>query len=111
MSAPTRKPRPSLLAEAALDPVAVGAPPPLPEPAPATEAPPTRRAPKPFKKPASREGAKAITFHVDPDVHVQLKIMAAKTQRPVQDLMIDAVNLLFRENDMARIARQRPRGR
>ena len=95
----TRKPRPSLLGQAALDPVAVGAPP--------TEAPTAPRA----AKPASRDGARGITFYVDPEVLVQLKILSAKRNTPLQDLMIEAVNLLFQENDMARIAKQRPRGR
>ena len=61
-------------------------PPPEPVPAP----PPQLHA-----RPASRRATKAITVHFPEEVRRQLKSMAAEEGRSMEDMVAEALNLLF----------------
>ncbi len=82
-----------------------GAPPP-PAPVPSspiaanTPAPPTPRA----IKTRSREGAVQIAAFFPEEVRAQLKVLAAEQRREVQDLMAEALNLIFVKYGKAEIA-------
>jgi hypothetical protein len=62
-------------------------------------APARERAPKrsPAAAPVapSREGKIAVTGFYDPDVRMQLKILAAEQKTTIQDLVTEALNGLF----------------
>ena len=62
--------------------------PPLPVPAPAQS-----RQLNP--QPASRQTTKAITVHFPEEVRRQLKTMAAEEGRSMEDMVAEALNLLF----------------
>src|SRR3954463_15524874 len=47
------------------------------------------------KRQASRIGKRAVTFYVSPDAFRQLGVFAAQSDRTVQDLMQEALDLLF----------------
>jgi hypothetical protein len=53
----------------------------------------------------SREGKKVVTYYLDPEPFTQLKILSAKTGITVQDLSLEALNLLFERHRVSRIAR------
>ncbi|WP_128565157.1 ribbon-helix-helix domain-containing protein [Methylobacterium crusticola] len=108
------KPRPRLglgLAESATDPVALGVPVlqvvPAPEDAPAPS--PTQEASAPSKKAkkydraSTRVGTRGVTVWLEPDGFRTLKMLSAERDKTVQDLMTEAVNLLFRKYDKARV--------
>lgn len=105
------KPRPRLglgLAESATDPVALGVPAlpaaPAAEDVPAPEAPAS--APKKAKKydrASTRVGTRGVTVWLEPDGFRALKMLSAEKDKTVQDLMTEAVNLLFRKYDKARV--------
>jgi hypothetical protein len=63
-----------------------------PQPEPEAAAPPT-----PPRQPAapSRLATKAITVHFPEDVRRQLKSMAAEEGRSMEDMVAEALNLLF----------------
>jgi hypothetical protein len=61
------------------------APSPSPEPA---------RVPK-ADRPPSRQGAVQIAAFFPEDVRAQLKVVAAEQRRDVQDLLAEAINLIF----------------
>lgn len=80
-----------------------------------------KAAPAPVEKPApepapvasndaaarqrSRLGKKVVTYYLDPEPFTQLKILSAKTGVTIQDLSIEALNLLFERHQISRIAR------
>lgn len=53
----------------------------------------------------SRQGKKVVTYYLDPEPFTQLKVLAAKTGVTVQDLNLEALNLLFERHQISRIAR------
>ena len=69
---------------------------PEPAPAPASDATSRQR---------SRQGKKVVTYYLDPEPFTQLKVLAAKTGITVQDLSVEALNLLFERHQVSRIAR------
>ncbi len=54
----------------------------------------------------SRVGKRAVTFYMSPEAFRQLAVLAATTDRSVQDLMAEATDLLFQQHGLARIARE-----
>src|SRR4051812_17121600 len=60
------------------------------------------------KKPtqASRIGKRAVTFYIPDAAFRQLKILAAQTDRDIQDLMTEQLNVLFQQQGLARIAKE-----
>jgi hypothetical protein len=53
----------------------------------------------------SRQGKKVVTYYLDPEPFTQLKILSAKTGITIQDLSLEALNLLFERHQVSRIAR------
>ena len=53
----------------------------------------------------SRQGKKAVTGYYDPAVRQQLAILAAEEQRSQNDLIAEALNLLFRNYGKSPIAK------
>ena len=53
----------------------------------------------------SRQGKKVVTYYLDPEPFMQLKVLSAKTGITVQELNLEAVNLLFEKHQVSRIAR------
>lgn len=53
----------------------------------------------------SRQGKKVVTYYLDPEPFTQLKILSAKTGITIQDLSLEALNLLFERHQISRIAR------
>ena len=53
----------------------------------------------------SRQGKKVVTYYLDPEAFMQLKVLAAKTGATVQELNLEALNLLFERHQVSRIAR------
>ena len=53
----------------------------------------------------SRQGKKVVTYYLDPEPFMQLKVLSAKTGITVQELNIEALNLLFEKHQISRIAR------
>ena len=72
------------------------APAPEPAPAAASDVPSRQR---------SRQGKKVVTYYLDPEPFTQLKILSAKTGITIQDLSLEALNLLFERHQVSRIAR------
>jgi hypothetical protein len=58
----------------------------------------------PTTRQASRQGKKVVTYYLEPEPFVQLKVLAAKTGRTVQELNLEALNLLFEKHQVSRIA-------
>jgi len=56
------------------------------------------------KRPACREGKKVVMCHVDEDVHTQLEYLKIETKSTKQDLVSEALNLLFTKYDKPPIA-------
>jgi len=52
----------------------------------------------------SRQGKKVVTYYLDPEPFTQLKILSAKTGTTIQDLSLEALNLLFERHQVSRIA-------
>lgn len=71
---------------------------PAPEPMPAASNDATARQ-------RSRQGKKVVTYYLDPEPFTQLKVLSAKTGITVQDLSLEALNLLFERHQVSRIAR------
>ena len=59
---------------------------------------------QPATRQASRRGKKVVTYYLEPEPFVQLKVLAAKTGRTVQELTLEALNLLFEKHQVSRIA-------
>lgn len=84
-----------------------GAAPPPPAPASAPVALVAANAPAPASrtvKTRSREGAVQIAAFFPEEVRAQLKVLAAEQRREVQDLMAEALNLIFVKYGKAEIA-------
>ena len=71
---------------------------PAPQPTPAASNDATARQ-------RSRQGKKVVTYYLDPEPFTQLKVLSAKTGITVQDLSLEALNLLFERHQISRIAR------
>lgn len=114
------KARPRLglgLAQSATDPVALGVTVLDPVPAPAPEAPevpapspaPETTAPskktKKYDRASTRVGARGVTVWLEPEAFRTLKMLGADRDKTVQDLMSEAVNLLFRKYDRPRVSK------
>lgn len=54
--------------------------------------------------PPSRVGKRAVSGHFDPAVAKQLRMLAAESERKVQDLLEEALNDLFRKYNKSAIA-------
>ena len=52
----------------------------------------------------SRRGKKSWTLYVDPEAHDQLKLLSLQTRKSMQDLGVEALNLLFKVYDKPPIA-------
>jgi hypothetical protein len=46
-----------------------------------------------------------VTYYLDPEPFMQLKVLAAKTGLTVQELNVEGLNLLFEKHQVSRIAR------
>ncbi len=55
-------------------------------------------------KPPSRQGAVQVAAFFPPEVRMQLKVLAAEQQRDVQDLLAEALNLVFAKYGKGEIA-------
>lgn len=104
------KSRPRLglgLAESATDSVALGVPAlpatPAAEDEPAAQAPAPSKKPKKYDRASTRVGTRGVTVWLEPDGFRTLKMLSAERDKTVQDLMTEAVNLLFRKYDKARV--------
>jgi hypothetical protein len=64
---------------------------------------PVEAKPRPGRQ-ASRQGKKIITYYVEPEPFVQLKVLAARSGKTVQELNLEALNLLFEKHQISRIA-------
>ena len=53
----------------------------------------------------SREGKKGVTFYAPPEAAKQLKLLAVEQDRAIQDMMIEALDLLFAAYGRHRLAR------
>jgi len=73
-------------------------------PTPATEVPSPAAAERPALVQPSRIGTKAITVHFPEEVRRQLKTMAAEQGRSIEDMVGEALNLLFARYRKAEIA-------
>ena len=54
--------------------------------------------------PPSRIGQRVVTFYVKPEAHKQLRLLGVEEGISVQDLMVDALNDLFRKHGRSVIA-------
>lgn len=52
----------------------------------------------------SRQGKKLVSGYFDPDAHMQLKLLSLETGKPIQGLLTDALNALFKMHDKPPIA-------
>jgi hypothetical protein len=73
-------------------------------PTPATEVPSPAAAEQAAPVQPSRIGTKAITVHFPEEVRRQLKTMAAEQGRSIEDMVGEALNLLFARYRKAEIA-------
>jgi hypothetical protein len=88
------KPRPSFNFDTGPKPVGVVEP---PEPS-ASEA-------KPKRYP-TREGKRGVTFYVPPTAWEQLRMISIRERQSVQELMLDALDMLFTNKGYPRVARE-----
>jgi hypothetical protein len=56
----------------------------------------------------SREGTAPITVHLPRVVRTQLKTLAAEQERKIEDMVSEALNLLFAKHRKPEIAPRRP---
>jgi|SRR5215217_6293222 hypothetical protein len=70
----------------------------------ATQHPPAPVKPK-AERPPSRRGKKNVNFVLSEQAWEQLSILSVRTRRPIQDLMVEATDMLFQANNLSRIAR------
>ena len=59
---------------------------------------------RPGLRQASRQGKKILTYYLEPEPFVQLKVLAARSGKTVQELNLEALNLLFEKYQVSRIA-------
>ena len=57
-------------------------------------------------KPISREGKRFVGGHYDPSVQRELKIIAAKEDNTIQDLVGEALELLFANRGISKKVRE-----
>jgi len=74
-----------------------------PEPPAASSAP---AAPRTSNKPPSRRGRRQVAAYFDPAVIRQLKMIAVTEESSVQDLVGEALDMLFQSRNKPTIARQ-----
>ena len=74
-------------------------------PPPTAAAAPTRPT---TDKPPSRQGAVQIAAFFPEEVRTQLKIVAAEQRRDIQDVLAEALNLIFAKYGKAEIAPRKP---
>lgn len=60
---------------------------------------------KKTQRPASRVGRTQVGVYVLDDAHLQLKVLALEKRTSIQDLGIEAINLLFKLNNKPPIAK------
>lgn len=65
---------------------------------------PANTPPPRSQRPPSRQGKRQISLSVDPEVHRQLRTLAAKEDKSLEALGKEALNLLFAQYGLARIA-------
>lgn len=56
-------------------------------------------------RPPSRQGKRIVSTYVDQDAWMQLRMLNLRTGRSTQELMVDAIDLLFQQHGLNRIAR------
>lgn len=95
----TKKSRPDL---SALD--SFGTPAPKAPPAAAPASAPASAISQAGYRAPSREGKRALQVHVDPATRAVLKGLCAEQDRSVQDLLSEAINLLFQAHGKPPIA-------
>jgi len=54
----------------------------------------------------SRIGKRAVTFYVSDEAFRQLGVLSAQTDKTIQSLMQEAVDLVFQTHGLSRIARE-----
>jgi hypothetical protein len=64
----------------------------------------THRVSPKAQRQTSRQGKKIVTYYLDPEPFVQLKVLAARSGKTVQELNLEALNLLFEKHQVSRIA-------
>jgi len=79
--------------------------PPAAEPAPVTESRPylvaeNRR----YPVAKTRENKRVATVYLAPEVLMQLKVLAAKEETTLQELLVEGVNKVFESRQMGRLA-------
>ena len=74
-----------------------------PKPAPTVPAAHTSADAHGYRAP-SRRGRKALTVYLDPAAHRQMRLLGLEQSRSGQDLIIEALNDLFRKNGKPPIA-------
>ena len=52
----------------------------------------------------SRQGKRIVTYYLDPAPFTQLKVLVAQTGLTLQELNLEALNLLFEKYQVSRIA-------
>lgn len=52
---------------------------------------------------------KSLTFYPSKAAHLQLRLVAGREERTAGDLLLDALDLLFAERGLSRIARPTPK--
>lgn len=55
-------------------------------------------------RPPSRQGKRIVSTYVDQDAWMQLRMLNLRTGRSTQELMVDAIDLLFQQHGLNRIA-------
>src|SRR3954447_8402222 len=55
-------------------------------------------------------GAKSLTFYPSKDAWLQLRMLSGRLDRPAQDLLLDALDALFRDHGLPTISRGVPNG-
>jgi hypothetical protein len=66
---------------------------------------PKAQRPEPSPVPENGKGKKPVIFRLDPDAIHQLKQLALDKRKSVQALLCEAVDRIFAENDLPRIAK------
>ena len=74
------------------------------KPAPVVAVVPAVARPAPAPIAPSRIGKRTVSAHFEPTVARQLRVLAAETDRTIQDLIAEALNDLFRKHDKSAIA-------
>ena len=73
----------------------------------AEELQPQEAQPPKWRRPPSREGRKAIVVHLDPAGYREMRLLSLNAERPLQSLMIEAVNDLLEKYEHPRYAEGR----